>query len=101
MRYVLVKPILSEKSTRLAEQGQYVFEVYPASNKIEIRRAVEERYGVAVDSVRTITVHPRVKTQNTRRGFIVGKTPRRKKAIVTLKKGQRLDIFGDGTGGAA
>jgi len=95
MRQVLKKPILSEKSTRLGEQGHYVFEVHPDANKIEIRKAVEDRYHVGVTDVRTVTVHPRVKTQYSRRGFVSGKTARRKKAIVTLKKGQTIDLFGE------
>ncbi len=95
MRQVLKKPILSEKSTRLGEQGQYVFEVHPDSNKIEIRKAVEARYHVGVTDVRTVMIHPRVRTRYTRTGYISGKTPRRKKAIVTLRKGQTIDMFGE------
>ncbi len=95
MRQVLKRPILSEKSTRLGETGQYVFEVFPDANKIEIRKAVEERYHVGVTDVRTIMIHPRVRTQYTRRGFVTGKTARRKKAIVTLRKGQTIDLFSE------
>jgi len=87
--------MLSEKSTRLGEQGQYVFEVHPECNKIEIRKAVEQRYHVGVTDVRTIMIHPRVKTQYTKRGFVTGKTARRKKAIVTVRKGQTIDLFGE------
>lgn len=95
MKNVLKRPILSEKSTQLADKGQYVFEVTSDANKIEIRRAIEERYKVGVTAVRTITIHPRKKVQMTRRGYTLGKTARRKKAIVTLRAGQTIDIIGE------
>jgi large subunit ribosomal protein L23 len=95
MRQVLKRPILSEKSTLLADNGKYVFEVIPSANKIEIRKAVEDRYRVGVTSVHTITIKPKKKVQLTRRGYIAGKTITRKKAIVTVKKGQTIDIIGD------
>ncbi|HVZ40266.1 MAG TPA: 50S ribosomal protein L23 [Candidatus Kapabacteria bacterium] len=95
MRQVLKSPILTEKSSLLADKGQYVFEVIPSANKIEIRKAVEERYNVGVTSVRTITVKPKQKVQLTRRGYVAGKTARGKKAIVSLKPGQKIDIVGE------
>ena len=95
MRSVLKRPLLSEKSMSMNENGQYVFEVRTDANKIEIRKAIELRYKVGVTSVRTITVHPKTKMRMTRRGVIVGKTPQRKKAIVTLRQGQTIDVVGD------
>lgn len=95
MRQVLKRPILSEKSTMLSERGQYVFEVIPSANKIEIRKAVEDRYKVQVASVRTLSIRPKQKVQLTKRGYLVGKTARSKKAIVTVKPGQTIDIIGD------
>jgi large subunit ribosomal protein L23 len=95
MRQVLKRPLLSEKSSLLADKGQYVFEVIPSANKIEIRKAIEERYRVGVTAVRTITIHPKQKVQLTRRGYIAGKTATRKKAIVTVKPGQKIDVIGD------
>lgn len=94
MRQILKRPILSEKSASFEPAGKYVFEVIPSANKIEIRRAVEERYGVKVTNVHTVSIHPRNKSRWTRRGMIAGKTVRRKKAIVTLAKGQTIDILG-------
>jgi large subunit ribosomal protein L23 len=79
----------------LGERGQYVFEVIPTANKIEIRKAIEERYKVQVASVRTLTIRPKQKVQLTRRGYLLGKTARGKKAIVTLKSGQTIDLIGD------
>jgi large subunit ribosomal protein L23 len=95
MRQVLKRPILSEKSSQLSEKGQYVFEVITSANKIEIRKAIEERYRVGVASVRTITIKPRQKVQLTRKGYIQGKTALRKKAIITVKPGQTIDVIGD------
>ena len=95
MRPVLKRPLLSEKSMSRNDQGQYVFEVATDANKIEIRKAIEERYRVGVTSVRTITIRPKAKVQMTRRGYMVGKTPRRKKAIVTVREGDTIDIVGD------
>jgi large subunit ribosomal protein L23 len=95
MRPVLKRPLLSEKSMSMNDQGQYVFEVRTDANKIEIRKAIEERYKVGVSSVRTVTIHPKGKMRMTRRGFITGKTPARKKAIITLREGQRIDVVGD------
>lgn len=95
MRHVLKRPILTEKSTALSNKAQYVFEVDVNANKIEIRKAVESRYRVDVASVRTITVRPQARVQMTRKGWIQGKTKWRKKAIVSLKQGQTIDIVGD------
>jgi large subunit ribosomal protein L23 len=95
MKQVLKRPILSEKSTMLSDKGQYVFEVVPSANKIEIRKAIEERYNVGVTAVRTITIKPKLKVQLTRRGYVQGKTATRKKAIITLRAGQTIDIIGD------
>lgn len=95
MKQVLKRPILSEKSTMLGDKGQYVFEVVPSANKIEIRKAIETRYNVGVADVRTITMKPKQKVQLTRRGYVLGKTALRKKAIVTLKPGQTIDIIGE------
>jgi large subunit ribosomal protein L23 len=95
MKQVLKRPILSEKSTQLGDNGQYVFEVSPNANKIEIRKAVEDRYRVGVTGVRTMTIKPKTKIQMTRKGYVVGRTALRKKAIVTVKEGQTIDIIGD------
>jgi large subunit ribosomal protein L23 len=99
MKQVLKRPVLSEKSMALSEKGHYVFEVMPGANKIEIRRAVEERYNVGVKDVRTINMKSKRKFQMTRQGYITGRTAQRKKAIVTLREGYSIDVVGDlGTG---
>ena len=87
---VLKRPVNTEK-TRDAHDvsNQYVFEVVPTANKIQIRQAVEEIFGVRVTDVRTINV--RGKTRRFRRG--IGKKPNWKKAIVTLRDGDIIDVF--------
>jgi large subunit ribosomal protein L23 len=83
---IIVRPLLTEKSTRAQQQNKYVFEVLPDANKIEIRRAVEELGRCEVEKVNTLNV--RGKRRRTRRG--TGKTADWKKAVVTVKEGQQL-----------
>jgi large subunit ribosomal protein L23 len=90
---IIVKPIITEKSSRMMQQNKYTFEVLKAANKIEIRRAVEEVFKVKVSSVHTISVHPKPKKM----GRFTGRTRSWKKAIVTLTEGQRIEFF-DGAG---
>jgi large subunit ribosomal protein L23 len=89
-RDVLVKPVISEKSYRLADDGKYTFIVAPGSNKTQIRQAVEAVFRVKVTSVNT--VNRQGKRRRTRFGW--GKRPDTKRAIVTLAEGERIDIFG-------
>ena len=86
---VLIRPLITEKSTRLIEVGQYTFEVHREANKIQIREAVEKTFNVKVKAVNTLNM-PR-KTR--RRGRVVGTVPGWKKAVVTLQEGQTIDIF--------
>jgi large subunit ribosomal protein L23 len=92
---VLLRPVVSEKSTDLAGLNKYTFAVSPRANKVEIRRAVEDRYRVRVDNVRTITMPAKEKGA----GFIGINKRRRglrspwKKAVVTLQVGERIEEF--------
>lgn len=92
---VLLRPVVSEKSTELASENKYTFAVSTRANKIEIRRAVEDRYRVRVASVRTITMPAKEKGA----GFVGINKRRRglsspwKKAIVTLAPGERIEDF--------
>jgi large subunit ribosomal protein L23 len=86
---VLVRPLITEKSTRLMEEGQYTFEVHREANKIQIREAVERTFGVRVKAVNTMNM-PR---KERRRGRVFGSVPGWKKAIVTLQPGETIDIF--------
>ncbi|HZR07931.1 MAG TPA: 50S ribosomal protein L23 [Myxococcales bacterium] len=86
---VLVRPVITEKSTRLTGLNKYVFEVHRDANKMEIKRAVEEVFKVNVTSVRTLWTQPKAR----RFGRHLGTTKPWKKAIVTLAAGQRIDLF--------
>jgi large subunit ribosomal protein L23 len=87
---VIRRPMVTEKSTRQKEEGrQYVFEVHRDANKIEIQSAVERLFKVKVLQVRTSNVLGKVK----RLGRRYGKRPDWKKAVVTLKEGDRIDFF--------
>src|ERR1051326_429633 len=88
----IIRPVVSEKSTILGDQGKYIFEVAPTANKIDIKRAVELAFAnkkVQVSSVNIVHVSGKVR----RRGRSVGRTRSWKKAIVPLRAGQRLDLF--------
>ena len=87
---IIRRPLVTEKSTRQKEEGrQYVFEVDPVANKIEIQSAVEHLFKVKVLQVRTSNALGKLK----RVGRKFGKRPDWKKAIVTLKEGDRIDFF--------
>ena len=88
---ILVKPIITEKSTRLGERAtpQYAFQVATSANKVEIKRAIEAHYGVKVKKVATINVFGK---QRRVRGQI-GRRPNWKKAYVTLEQGQELNLY--------
>ena len=94
MKNPLLRPWLTEKSTRLTEQkGQYVFKVKPDADKSDIKKAVEEKFGVDVRSIRTVICKGKAKRQYTRKGMIAGKKSDWKKAIVTLGSGQVIDYY--------
>ncbi|OUN00817.1 MAG: 50S ribosomal protein L23 [Firmicutes bacterium ZCTH02-B6] len=88
-RDVIKRPLVTEKATELMQQGKYVFEVDRSANKTEIKRAVETIFNVKVVKVNTVRVRGKLRRQ----GRWVGRTPDRKKAVVTLQEGQRLPIF--------
>lgn len=93
MTGILFRPIVTEKISNLQEKGIYAFEVDPDANKIEIARAVEKKFKVTVVNVRTLNFKGKAKTQMTRRGRFEGRTSHFKKAIVTLKEGEKIDLF--------
>ena len=86
---VLVRPIVTEKSTALQQMGQYAFEVAKDANKVEVRKAVKAVYGVTPTAVRVITVLG--KPVRSRAGM--ARRASWRKAMVTLKKGDRIDLF--------
>jgi large subunit ribosomal protein L23 len=92
---ILVRPIITEKMTELGEKRQYAFEVPMTVNKIEVCKSIEKKFNVKVVSVRTVVVKGKRKNQMTRRGRFEGHTKTWKKAIVTLKEGDKIDYFGN------
>lgn len=90
---ILQQPLITEKMSMLANKRQYAFAVDMNANKIEIQKAIEKKFNVDVESIRTIRVKGKKKTQLTRRGRFEGRTPNWKKAIVTLKEEQEIDFF--------
>jgi large subunit ribosomal protein L23 len=94
MKNPLLRPWLTEKSTKLTEhKGQYVFQVKTDADKFDIKKAVEEKFGVDVVSIRTVNCLGKAKRQHTRKGLIAGKKSDWKKAIVTLGEGQTIDYY--------
>jgi large subunit ribosomal protein L23 len=90
---ILKQPLITEKMSMLASKRQYSFEVDINANKIEIQQAIEKKFNVDVESIRTIRMKGKKKTQLTRRGRFEGRRPHWKKAIITLKEGQEIDFF--------
>jgi len=93
---ILIKPVVSEKAELLSEvRAHYTFVVEKTANKIEIRKAVEERYGVSVDRVNTMIMPGKTKNRSTKSGLIRGRVPAFKKAIVTLTEGETIDLYNE------
>ena len=89
---VLKKPVLTEKSLLLQQnENKYTFDVDVTANKIEVKQAVEKMFDVKVESVYIMNVKPKTK----RMGRYVGKTSKRRKAIVKLKEGYEINLFGE------
>jgi len=90
---IIIRPVITEKSNSLMENhGKYTFEVAVDASKPEIKRAVEELFGVKVKKVNTMMVRPR-KKRVLGRFRQYGTTKKWKKAIVTLEKGQSIDLL--------
>ena len=91
---VLVKPILTEKANGQQEKLRcYAFRVNKKANKLEIKRAIEDFYGVTVTDVNTATAPGKNKTRYTKAGFIKGAKPSYKKAFVTVAAGETIDLY--------
>lgn len=92
---VLVKPVISEKSNKLSEKSNiYTFKVGRRANKLEIKKAVEEFYGINVVEVNTVVVPAKSKSRFTKAGVISGRKPAYKKAYVTVAEGENIDLYG-------
>jgi large subunit ribosomal protein L23 len=86
---VLIKPLITEKSSNLSAKGAYCFEVAISTNKIEVAKAIEEVYGVKPEKVNVINIEGKRKT----RGRVKGKRKDWKKAFVFLPKGKTIDVY--------
>jgi large subunit ribosomal protein L23 len=92
---VLKKPIVTEKMTDLNEKGKYAFIVDSRANKIEIKNGVESMYGVNVVKVNTSLTSSKPKTRYTKKQIISGRTPSKKKAIITVAEGEIIDFYSE------
>jgi large subunit ribosomal protein L23 len=91
---VLLRPLISEKCTFLKEKvNQVAFYVRKDANKIEIRKAVEEAFGVKVEAVNVVNKKPQAKTFSRGRKRLAGRVPGYKKAYVTLARGSKIEFF--------
>ena len=86
---ILRSPHVTEKATDLLKQNQYIFRVWPKSNKTEIKKTIEGIYGVNVVNVKVINIHPKKRRLGRTLGWKVGY----KKAIVRLKEGQKIEVL--------
>jgi large subunit ribosomal protein L23 len=94
-RYILIKPLISEKAEKLsAKEDKYTFVVDNKANKIEIKQAVEAMYSVTVTDVNTLRMPGKSKSRFTKTGVVRGQKPAYKKAIVKLVEGDSIDLFG-------
>jgi len=91
---ILVKPVLTEKANNQQEKlRRYAFKVNRKANKLEIKKAVEEFYGVSVTDVNTVVVPGKNKARFTKAGFIKGVKPAYKKAYITVAEGETIDLY--------
>jgi large subunit ribosomal protein L23 len=89
-RDIIRRPVITEKSTEMMEDRKYVFEVDVRANKVEVKKAIEQIFGVKVEKVNTM----RVPGKQKRYGRYTGRTPERKKAIVKLTEDSKpIEIF--------
>jgi len=91
---ILEKPIITEKMTQLGEKlSRFGFLVNKDANKVQIKKAIEELYGVEVVSVNTMNYAGKRKSRYTKTGLINGKTNATKKAIITVAEGETIDFY--------
>jgi large subunit ribosomal protein L23 len=91
---VLTKPLLTEKVAQLTEKlNRFVFKVDHRANKIQIKAAVEEMYGVTVTAVNTMKYAGKLKSRSTKAGVVTGRIATYKKAVITLKDGETIDFY--------
>ena len=95
-KQILIKPVITEKAEGRQEKlGQYTFVVSKDANKIEIKKAIEDRYGVTVEAVNTVILPSKRKNRTTKSGVLRGRVSSFKKAIITLAGGETIDLYGE------
>ncbi|MBN3034467.1 MAG: 50S ribosomal protein L23 [Bacteroidales bacterium] len=91
---IIIKPVITEKMTGLGDKlGRYAFIVRKNANKLQIKKAIQELYGVEVEAVNTMNISGKNRSRFTKTGVITGRTASYKKAIVTLAKGETIDFY--------
>ena len=93
---ILRKPLITEKASALSEKaGKYTFLVDKKANKVEIKKAVEQMYGVNVEEVNTLIMPSKPKSRNTKKAVISGRKGSYKKAVVKVAKGESIDFYNE------
>ena len=91
---IIKKPVITEKMTAISEKlNRYAFIVDVRANKLQIKQAVQDLYGVQVAAVNTMRYDGKLKSRYTKAGVVQGRRDAFKKAIVTLAKGETIDFF--------
>jgi large subunit ribosomal protein L23 len=91
---IILKPIITEKMTQMGEKlNRYGFMVDKKANKLQIKKAIKEVYGVDVVDINTMLVTGKSKTRYSKTGFITGRSSSYKKAIITLAQGETIDFY--------
>jgi len=86
---ILKTPHVTEKATDLVKKNQYVFNIYPKTNKVEIKKTIEDLYGVEVRAVKIVNIPPKKRKLGKTKGWRAGY----KKAIVRVKEGQKIEVL--------
>lgn len=92
---IYLKPIITEKFSAMADKGRYAFIVERTANKVEIKNAIQKAYGVTINSVNTMNYIGKTKFRYTKTKVMSGQVKQAKKAVVTLKKGDSIDFYGN------
>ena len=95
---IIKRPAVTEKAMKFNAMNQYVFIVDPNANKIQIKQAIEAMFEVNVVSVRTVRTKGKVKSRLTKKGLMRGRTALVKKAYISLKPGQTIDVVSGAAG---
>jgi len=91
---IIIRPIVTEKMTSQTDlMNKYAFVVSKTANKIDIKKSIEDAYGVKIKSVRTMNYYGKTKSRNTKGGVVYGKKNSFKKAIVELIEGNSIDFY--------